>query len=178
MRPTSDRVREALFDILGARIMGADFLDAYAGTGAVGIEALSRGAASVAFVEQHPEAGALLRANLDSCGAGGARVQIVERDLARAIAILEQHRRVFDLLFVDPPYAGGELDRALRLLSRSRLFGNRSILIAEHEARTPAPRHEALIENRTASYGRTALTFYTRAPRVDTSEGGGYDAQR
>jgi len=163
VRPTSDRVREALFDILGARIAGSVFLDAYAGTGAVGIEALSRGAANVAFVEHHPQAVALLRANLESCGAATERVRIVERDLARAMPILEELGRPFDFLFVDPPYTGGELDRALRLLSRSPLVGGHSTIIAEHEARLPAPHQEPLILTRTAAYGRTALSFLSRA---------------
>jgi len=165
VRPTADRVREALFDILGARVAGAEFLDAYAGTGAVGIEAISRGASVVAFVENHPEASALLRANLKSCGVAGGRAQLVERDLAQAISLLEGRGRPFDFLFVDPPYAGGELDRALRLLSRSRLLGESSILIAEHESRLPVPQQEQLIGTRTASYGRTALSFFARAPR-------------
>ena len=162
VRPTADRVREALFDILGQRIAGSVFLDAYAGTGAVGIEALSRGAASVTFVEEAADVMALLRGNIGVSGAGAARAQLFGSDLARAIPVIEKSGRIFDLVFLDPPYSGGELDRALRLLSRSRLLGATTTLVAEHESRTPAPVPEGLRATRSVAYGRAALTFFER----------------
>jgi len=158
-RPTADRVRKAVFDILGRAIVGSTFLDAYAGTGAVGIEALSRGASEVTFVEENAEMAALLARNLETSGAGLGRVRVVGVDMARALSILEREGRRFSLVYLDPPYGGGELDRALRLLSRSRVLADGATVIAEHESRQPAPVPESLRLVRTAAYGRATLSF-------------------
>lgn len=166
VRPTADRVREALFDLLGARIRGSMFLDAYAGTGAVGIEALSRGAAGVTFVEKHPPALALLRENLERI-IGSVRdtpVRVIPGDLMDAVRDLERNRLTFDILFLDPPYAGGELERALRLLSGSDLAAADALVVAEHGARDPRPACDSLVRIRTEVYGRAALTFLERRP--------------
>ena len=159
VRPTGDRVREALFDILGTKISEAAFLDVYAGTGAVGVEALSRGARSATFIEKDHDTVRLLRENLDHAGVTAA-TRVVTRDLAAAIGALEADGARFDIVFLDPPYEGGELDRALRLLGTSSLLAENARVVAEHDARTPqrgTPRLEAV---RTASYGRAALTFF------------------
>lgn len=159
-------MREALFDILGDRTPGASFLDAYAGTGAIGIEALSRGARHVTFVENNPDALEALRANLDTvrrvkalAGAAGL-TRVISHDLVNAIALLEKENQVFDIVFVDPPYAGGQLDRASRLLSRSGLFSEGCLVVAEHDADTAPPLFEPMAPLRTARYGRSALTFF------------------
>jgi len=169
VRPTAERVREALFDILGDRILDADFLDVYAGTGAVGIEALSRGCASATFIEKQREVVNVLRLNLEALDHLAGRARVLPHDVARSVAVLEREGRRFDVVYLDPPYAGGELERALRLLSRSMLVRDSSILVAEHESDTIAPRPERLEPFRTAVYGRAALTFY----RALTSPGGG-----
>ena len=160
IRPTGDRVREALFDILGRRIEGAAFLDVYAGTGAIGIEALSRGAAEAVFIENDPAAADLIRANLWLVGAAGTRGRVVARDLPRAASLLESEGRLFDLIYLDPPYAGGELERGLRIAGGSGLLAPAGIVIAEHEARTAPPSCATLSAYRTARYGRAALSFY------------------
>src|SRR5580765_2582154 len=100
LRPTSDRLRETLFNILGPSVRGARVLDGYAGTGAIGIEALSRGAAQVTFVEKDPRAVKLIEANLALLGASGA---IIRAGLAEAVTRLAG--QVFDLIILDPPYA-------------------------------------------------------------------------
>src|SRR5258705_3336404 len=102
LRPTSDRLRETLFNILGASIRGARVLDGYAGTGAIGIEALSRGASHVTFVEQDPRAAQLIEANLAALGATGA---IIRAGFADAAARLGGHG--FELIIPDAPYADG-----------------------------------------------------------------------
>src|SRR5881275_1933328 len=99
LRPTSDRLRETLFNILGPTIRGAKVLDGYAGTGAIGIEAISRGAAEVTFVEKDPRAVKLIEANLAALGATGA---IIRAGFADAVTRLGG--QVFDLIILDPPY--------------------------------------------------------------------------
>ena len=166
-RPTADRVREALFDILGDRIVGSVFLDAYAGTGAVGIEALSRGAASVTFVENQPENVALIRRNIETIAAPEARVRLLPWDLTHALRTMSEWDRKFDIVFLDPPYGGGELDRGLRLLARACPLGEGAVVIAEHESVDPAPVPDRLAPVRTVTYGRVALTFFERVRAAD-----------
>ena len=108
LRPTSDRLRETLFNILGPSVRGARVLDGYAGTGAIGIEALSRGAAQVTFVESDPRAVKLIEANLALLGASGA---IIRAGLAEAGTRLGG--QVFDLIILDPPYADTAVAEAL-----------------------------------------------------------------
>ncbi|HEY3174631.1 MAG TPA: 16S rRNA (guanine(966)-N(2))-methyltransferase RsmD [Candidatus Polarisedimenticolia bacterium] len=160
VRPTGDRVRGALFDILGPKIVGADFLDVYSGTGAVGIEALSRGASSVAFIEQGREAIDLLRRNLTVAGDLSNRATVIPADPTRGVPRLEREGRTFDLVFMDPPWSGGELDRGIRIVGRSRLLKEEAIVVGEHEESSEPPASDHLSPFRTARYGRTALTFY------------------
>src|SRR5438093_11148265 len=103
LRPTSDKLRETIFNILAPRIAGARVLDAYAGTGALGIEAISRGAASVTFVERDRRAQALIEENLRHCGAAIGCV-IIRGSVARAIEDLRAREPRFDLILLDPPY--------------------------------------------------------------------------
>lgn len=172
VRPTADRVREALFDILGARVSGSAFLDAYAGTGAVGVEAVSRGATSATFIEKDHGAVGLLRQNLDHAGVG-ARTRVVARDLAAAIRTLEGDGARFDIIFLDPPYEGGELDRALRLVGTSRLLAEGGLVVAEHDARDQPPGTPQLRPARTVSYGRAALTFFRPTAQGGAATEGG-----
>jgi len=167
VRPTADRVRESLFDILGERVRGASLLDAYAGTGAVGIEALSRGARHVTFVENNRAALDLLNRNLGLVLDGAAdlveevgTVRVIPADLGAAVLTLRRDHLVYDIVFLDPPYKGGELDRALRLLGRASLLGEKTIVIAEHASGVKPPSSSTFSPARTATYGRSALTFY------------------
>ena len=133
LRPTSDRLRETLFNILGARVEGSRFLDLFAGTGAIGIEAISRGAVSAVFVENHSAAVRLIRANLASLRIeSGAHV--IATQVAAAIRTLERvPDAVFDFIFLDPPYAEEkEYEGTLRALEKSLLAGESTIVIAEH----------------------------------------------
>ncbi|HKY34188.1 MAG TPA: 16S rRNA (guanine(966)-N(2))-methyltransferase RsmD [Candidatus Polarisedimenticolia bacterium] len=165
IRPTGDRVREALFDILGDRIRGAVFLDAYAGTGAVGVEALSRGAGFAVFVERDPEAVELIRRNLDSLRESAGRARLIGRDLAAAVALLETEGVRFDVVYLDPPWSGGELDRGLRLIGTGRILSHAAVVVAEHDAASEPPGGGALKLLRTRSYGRAGLTFYAATHR-------------
>ena len=166
VRPTADKVREALFDILGPRVVGARFLDACAGTGAIGIEALSRGASVVTFVEKNREIAAHLRRNIEIVSAGQAithtprMTHLIVGDLTEAIPILQRENRCFDIIYLDPPYTGGQLGRAIRAICGARLMREDSLLVAEHDSKSGAPAADGLAAIRTVVYGRTALSFF------------------
>jgi 16S rRNA (guanine966-N2)-methyltransferase len=149
VRPTASRVREAWFSILQRSLRGARVLDLYAGSGALGLEALSRGAASVDFVEVHRNALAALKANLKSLKVEG-RAGIHRVD---AVKFAEQlHPGQYDVVFADPPYAKAT-DQAARLVAMFRLTPFARVLSIEHRADTPIPGDD------TRRYGDTAVTF-------------------
>lgn len=132
LRPTSDQMRETLFDVLGPGVQGATFLDAYAGSGAVGIEALSRGASEVVFIEHHRAAAQLIRKNLAMLGIDSGHYLITSA-VATGLVRLEQEGSRFNFVFLDPPYTEiGEYHHVLRLLGRSPLVDSTSLVIAEH----------------------------------------------
>jgi 16S rRNA (guanine(966)-N(2))-methyltransferase RsmD len=158
LRPTSDKLRETLFNVLAPRIPGASFLDGYAGTGAVGIEALSRGAAAVAFVDSDPRAIALIESNLHRCAVSD-RYAIIRARFADAPAKLGG--RVFDIVFVDPPYGAVELRESIELAAP--LVAGGGTLVAEHAARDAAPESAGtLAKFRDLVSGDSALSFYRR----------------
>lgn len=159
IRPTADRVREALFDILGARVRGARFLDVYAGTGAVGCEALSRGAVRVVFLERHRGALSLIRDNL-RLGPWSVSSEIIEGDACGSLRELARLGARFDILFLDPPYDDPGLPDALALASR--LLDRDGLLVLEHRfcAAVAAPGGSALLPVRSYRYGDTALTIW------------------
>jgi 16S rRNA (guanine(966)-N(2))-methyltransferase RsmD len=152
-RPTSDRLRETLFDILGPGIEGAVFLDAYAGTGAVGIEALSRGAARAVFLERSKAVATVIRENLASLGLE-ERATVV---LARTLASIAQHPA--DLVFLDPPYdQESEYTAVLKLLSEQPP----RLAIAQHSVRAAlAECYGTLRRTRVVKQGDNALSFYS-----------------
>jgi len=159
-RPTADRVRESLFNIIATRISGARFLDAFAGTGAVGIEALSRGAERAVFVESSRAAARTVAANLDALGLG-ERSRLVARPFVKAVELLRREEAPFDLAYLDPPYAPGELLRALRLLAAPGFLAPGALVIAEHELKLAMPEQEGDLRlARSVKYGRTVLTLF------------------
>jgi 16S rRNA (guanine966-N2)-methyltransferase len=156
LRPTSDRLRETLFNVLAPRIDGARFLDAYAGTGAVGIEALSRGAAHVTFVEQDRRAQRLIERNLARCGVAEDRYAIIRAGFAGADLAAAGP---FHLLFLDPPYGAAHLIQAIELAAPLVTPG--ALLVIEHARRDQAPDQGAgLTRSRAMLSGDSALSFY------------------
>jgi 16S rRNA (guanine966-N2)-methyltransferase len=156
LRPTSDRLRETLFNVLGQQLDGWRVLDAFAGTGAVGLEALSRGAAEVTFVERDPRAAALIAANLAHCGVT-ERHAIIRVDFARAAARLTGSR--FDLIFLDPPYDAAAMASALEQAEPLASAGTTVVL--EHARRDPAPARQGHLSLRRAlESGDSGLAFY------------------
>jgi 16S rRNA (guanine966-N2)-methyltransferase len=169
LRPTSGRVRESLFDIIGKEVAGARFLDLFAGTGAVGIEALSRGAASCLFVEKDRAAAAIVRRNLLT-GGFGPRGGVIVGSLPAALSRLPPGER-FDLVFVDPPYEGPQGEETLRALGRSGSLAPACRVILEHrKSWEPPARSGCLCLRRSARYGDTVLSFFVKDDG-DTAEG-------
>lgn len=165
LRPTSDRLRETLFDVLGADVQDARFLDLFAGTGAVGIEALSRGASEVVFIEKHKPAAALIRRNLESLGVR-AGTAVLATDVLHGLehlAVKQKGNEVaFHLAFLDPPYAeAGAYDRVLRFLGGGSLLASNALVIAEHRKRFALPRQIGNLQcSRVLLQGDAALSFF------------------
>ena len=139
LRPTSDRVKESLFNILRGGMEGNVVLDLFAGTGSLGIEALSRGAKKAIFVEKGREALQLIQKNLIQLGLE-ERSEILPKDVNRAIGILKQRGECFDLIMMDPPYEKGLIQRTLMKLNSHQIYHKESILVIEHNRREPLPR--------------------------------------
>jgi 16S rRNA (guanine966-N2)-methyltransferase len=164
-RPTSDRVREALFSILGQRASADAVLDLYAGTGALGLEALSRGARSVVFVERSKEALVALNANVEALGVR-AQVRVIALPIERALRGLQTRQEEhFDLVLADPPYAEVENGAATRALETHvvPLMTPGALLVLEHASRDAAPTIANLEHEDARKYGDTTLSFYARA---------------
>lgn len=164
LRPTSDRVREALFSILGNRLPDCRFLDLYAGTGAIAIEAVSRGASHVTCVESEPASLKLLHRNMLDCGIV-PRVTIHATTVKQFLGRPSQWDGPYDLVFADPPYAIiGELESLLRHPSTDRLFAADSWLVVEHAQKTVLPSTLGTCTYlRRYRYGDTALSLYSQA---------------
>ncbi|HEV8336735.1 MAG TPA: 16S rRNA (guanine(966)-N(2))-methyltransferase RsmD [Candidatus Polarisedimenticolia bacterium] len=164
VRPTSARVREALFDILAGEIPGAGFLELYAGTGAVGIEALSRGARRCVFVEASHRGARAIRDNLEACGFR-ASGRVIAGPLPAAL------RRVptgeaFDIAFLDPPYGDRGTAATLDALGGWEGLSREGRLVLEHRKSWEPPRHAGtLVLRRSVRYGDTVLSFYDRRER-------------
>jgi 16S rRNA (guanine(966)-N(2))-methyltransferase RsmD len=156
LRPTSDRLRETLFNILADRVPGAHVLDGYAGTGAVGIEALSRGASAVVFVERDRRAAALIAENLRRCGVASG-CDIIRADIGRVSR--PDGSRPFDLILLDPPYAETDLLGCVTRAAPWLAAGG--VLVLEHaRRRTSPPSAGGLILTRVVQSGDSALSFY------------------
>ena len=158
LRPTSDKLRETLFNILAPRIAGARVLDAYAGTGAVGIEALSRGAAAVTFVEQDRRAQALIEANLAQCRIDTG-YNLVRGTVEQAVAmLLVPGFEPFDIVLLDPPYA---MPGHTALMKIDALVAPDGVVVLEHARHAPAPEQAGrLVRVRHIASGDSMLTFY------------------
>jgi 16S rRNA (guanine966-N2)-methyltransferase len=169
LRPTADRLRETLFNVLTAgnpaALEGTVWVDLYAGTGAVGIEAISRGASMVHFVESSERAVRLISKNLASLGIN-AGFQILKQDSIRALRALSSNDTVADFVFLDPPYELEEAYRqALEMLSKSGSLKHESVVVGEHHKKfDPGEAFGWLRRYRKLVQGDAALSFYRLAP--------------
>lgn len=160
MRATASRVREAVFNIIGPQIHGSTFLDLYAGTGAIGMEAMSRGASQVTYVEADPERYENLVNMLEGCGCS------VKADMvnAKAMDYVKKIARAggsFDIIYMDPPYDSDELVQAIPLIGQGGVLDSDGILLAEHRKNLELPDEtDGLRKAKTYKYGDTMLSLY------------------
>ena len=169
VRPTSDRVREAVFSIIGDRIRGACVLDLFAGTGSLGLEAISRGAAEVVFVDQSPFCLDLIRRNLEQCFPGfPARLLRLDLRSARSSALLRglvSGGKKFQLIFLDPPYEKKLAETALTMVDKTGILAADGIAVAEERWNAAPPdRIGFLTLRRQRRYGETGIWFYENDP--------------
>ncbi len=163
-RPTSDRLRETLFNVVAPRVADSVWLDLFAGTGAVGIEALSRGARMVHFVEPAAKAARVIRQNLSSLKVEDG-FEIIEREAAIALRMLDSQAVSCDFCFLDPPYRKmGDYEQVLGFLSQSQIIRPESMVIAEHDKHfDPGDQFGALGRQRKLQQGDAVLSFYQLA---------------
>lgn len=160
LRPTSNRVREALFDIIRSSVEKSSFLDLYAGTGAVGFAAIKEGAAEVFFVEVAKRNVAEINKAIEKKGLG-AHTKVISRKVTSFIEWAEEEGLSFDIIFLDPPYHTDEIMKAMAAIGRSGILKDDGIVIAEHFVKMEMPeRFETLQKTKDYHYGDTVLSFY------------------
>jgi 16S rRNA (guanine966-N2)-methyltransferase len=161
VRPTSDRLRETLFNVLSTSVEGAKFVDLCAGSGAVGIEALSRGAAHVTFVESSRRATDVISENLRHCGITEG-VRVINRDVISVLKYFATHHLQYDIFYFDPPYSSEIYSPVMWTLAKHKLIAEAGVVIVEHRRKlTLAPNFDHLRPYREIAQGETCLTFYS-----------------
>jgi 16S rRNA (guanine(966)-N(2))-methyltransferase RsmD len=163
VRPTSDRLRETLFNIVGPSVEDSLFVDLYAGTGAIGIEAISRGAREVFFIDRDPACISLVRQNLESLDIRTG-IEVITADAERGLEKLAARRLIADFIFFDPPYNDDGYCDLLEYLDASHLVAPQGIVIAEHSSKLELPERLVRLERtRLLEQGDAALSFYRLA---------------
>lgn len=161
-RPTSDLLRQAVFNVLGPRIQGARVLDLFAGTGSVGLEALSRGAATATFVEMDRRAVRTLQSNLETLNLA-ANARLIAGDVLRALKRLQAAGEAFDCIFLDPPYAGDLAARSIEILADGALLSDNGALVTQAFHKTRLPDQAGLLRRTWhRRYGESSLALYTK----------------
>ncbi|MHB9096120.1 MAG: 16S rRNA (guanine(966)-N(2))-methyltransferase RsmD [Eubacteriales bacterium] len=159
-RPTSDRIKESLFNIIGDRIIDAIFLDLYAGTGAIGIEAISRGAGKSVFVESNLRTIKIIKENLELTGLA-EQAEVLCRDVSSAIRMLSKGERKFSIIFLDPPYLKDLVQQTLLKLDENHIIAPGGVIITESSKLDVLPEHVGqLARFRQERYSDTVLSFY------------------
>ncbi len=157
VRPTADKVKEAMFSILMGKIRESRFLDLFAGTGSIGIEALSRGASSCVFGDSSRESIKLIKKNIELCGAGDAAT-VVSGDFRK---VLDAQDDKFDIIFLDPPYGRGFIEPSFESISKLSLLNDEGLIIAEHRRDEELPEElYGLKKLKERKYGRIVLSIY------------------
>lgn len=157
VRPTGSKVRQAFFNILGHKLYAASFLDLCAGTGIMGIEALSRGAGSLTSVEENRGTAKSIEANLKHLGYDG---EVICGDLRRVLPVLDG--QTFDIIFADPPYKSELAETILRMVEKYKLLADEGVLVIEHLKTLPPPEScGSLACSSSRNYGQTSLAFYS-----------------
>ena len=169
VRPTSDRVKESVFGILGKEVINSNFLDLCAGTGNIGLEALSRGAKSVTFVDRNPQCVRAIKSNLSGCGLNAEcpEANIVKLDALKGIDFFARRKTRFDVIYFDPPYASGIHEACLRQIEMKKILAPFGHVIVERrrerkEERAALLAFDELKLKRQERYGDTVISFYQR----------------
>lgn len=172
LRPTSARVREAVFNIIGTGIKGARVLDLFAGTGIMGIEALSRGAKISVFVESYPEAVRVIRENLAKVGCLG-RARIYHSDVLRGLATLHHQGQVFDFIYIDPPYKSDLYLQVVDTIGKLELLSPEGRVIIEADKRRHFPDQIGCLTSQGIyGYGDTVIKLYVQDKEGGDANGG------
>lgn len=174
-RPTTDKVKEAIFSMIGPFFDGGVALDLFAGTGGLGIEAWSRGIERTIFIDRDKISIDIIRLNTEAAGMG-RHAEIYRNEAERAIKLLEKRGIVFSLVFLDPPYRMTEMDDLMTDLAQRSMLEDGAIIVVEHDASHVYPEqlnHFAQIKN--TKYGDTAVSIYRYLPN-DSIDGGNNDA--
>lgn len=159
-RPTSDRVKEAIFNILGLHFQDISVLDLFSGTGAMAIEALSRGASIAVIIDDSPEAILWIRRNLSACGFEG-KAKLIRWNIARNLRCMSRISCKFDLVFLDPPYRKGLIEPAFSHLIEENVLNNHARIVVEHASTEALPDHfQNMIREDVRKYGDTGVSFY------------------
>jgi 16S rRNA (guanine(966)-N(2))-methyltransferase RsmD len=159
VRPTADRVKESIFNILGNQWENTNVLDLFAGTGNLGLEAISRGARHVCFVEKSRASLKILRENVSSCGFA-SRATILGMEVRRALNLLGRRRESFRVIFADPPYGRGWVEKILREILIQGVLSPEGVIVMEHASHEPLARDlEALTLLERKTYGETVVSF-------------------
>lgn len=167
IRPTSDRVKESLFNILGDCVIDSAFLDLFGGTGSIGIEAISRGAKLTVFVDDSIKSIEVLRSNLDRLDVN-KNSEVYNTDYLTAISRLHKDQRYFDLIFIDPPYSLGMAQNSLEAINKNDILKPNGIIIVEHDEKDEMPQTVGRLNlHRQKKYGKTKLSFYTFKPETE-----------
>ena len=157
VRPTTDKAREALFSILANDIWGSRVLDLFGGTGGLGLEALSRGAAECVFADQSRDSIRMIRNNIAHCGAE-ERSRVLTGDFRK---VLSSQRKPFDIIFLDPPYGSGMMDECFRLISENELLNEDGLIVAEHRKEETFPEeYHGFTKIKERRYGIVMLSIY------------------
>jgi 16S rRNA (guanine(966)-N(2))-methyltransferase RsmD len=162
IRPTQDKVKQAMFEIIKADLVGADVLELFAGSGALGIEALSRGAGSVTFVDRERECIEVVHQNLDSLGIG-AGAAVIKADIFRAIRDLSEQGARFGIIIADPPYGTDHIRKLLIKLDTYAILKKPFLIVIEHSRKDSVPQEEgSIILLKQYNYGDTVLSVYRK----------------
>ena len=159
VRPTTDRVKEAMFNIVQDWVYDSQVLDLFAGSGALGIEALSRGASQAVFCDNSLDSIKIIKSNIEKARVAD-RSQIVSGDFKRCLRDMEAKNQSFDIIFVDPPYYKGLFEEVLDTIRSCKILKKDGIVIVEHDAKRPIGQVEGLEVYKEKKYGITMLTFY------------------
>lgn len=171
-RPVTDMIKEALFNVWGESIQGAVFLDLFAGSGSMGIEALSRGARNVIFIDNNARAVGIIKENLQNCNFNEG-FEVHRNDVFRAINILQNRGTKFDLIYVDPPFTNEAIfDKVIKILDEAQILGqNGTLVIRTYKKKTLPVSLSHLSKYRSKDYGESVLHYYRSNEEVQLNDG-------